>query len=42
MDYHKALELINQGLDVLPESEDSSEYWFLKAEILEALEDLVE
>lgn len=42
MDYNKALELINQSLDVLPECEDSSEYWFLKAEILEALEDLVE
>lgn len=42
MDYHKALDLINQGLDMIPESEDASEYWFLKAEILEALDDLVE
>lgn len=40
--YDKALQLINDSLDVLPESCDASEHYFLKAEILEALEELVE
>ena len=40
--YDKALELIDYGLEVLPESEDPSEFYFLKAEILEGLNDLVE
>lgn len=40
--YDKALVLIDNALDVIPESEDASEFYFLKAEILEALEDLVE
>lgn len=40
--YDKALRLINCGLDVLGESEDPSEFYFLKAEILEGLNDLVE
>lgn len=35
--YDHALELIDCGLDTLPESEDPSEFYFLKAEILEAL-----
>lgn len=37
-----ALDLINNGLEALPESEDPSEYYFLKAEILEGLNELVE
>lgn len=41
-DYEKALEIINNGLEILPETEDSSEFYFLKAEILEGLNDLVE
>lgn len=41
-DHDRALELINNGLEVLPESEDPSEYYFLKAEILEGLNELVE
>ena len=40
--YDKALRLINYGLEVLGESEDPSEFYFLKAEILEGLNDLVE
>ena len=40
--YDKALRLINCGLEVLGESEDTSEFYFLKAEILEGLNDLVE
>lgn len=35
--YEKALDLIGQSLDIMPESEDASELHFLKAEILEAL-----
>lgn len=38
----KALQLINNALETLPESEDASEYYFLKAEILEGLEELAE
>ena len=41
-DYDKALNLIDEGLDALPDSEDPSEYYFLKAEILEALNELAE
>ncbi len=41
-DYDNALILIDKALMSLPDSEDSSEYYFLKAEILEALEELVE
>lgn len=40
--FDKALELINASLDALPDSADASEHYFLKAEILEALDDLVE
>ncbi|MBO6124232.1 MAG: hypothetical protein J6P09_10385 [Methanobrevibacter sp.] len=40
--YNDALRLIDDALDVLPESFDASEFYFLRAEILEALEDLVE
>ena len=42
MNYFKAINLINQALEILPESEDASEYYFLKAEILEAQNDLIE
>ncbi len=38
----KALNLIDDAIEILPESEDSSEYYFLKAEILEGMEELVE
>ena len=41
-DHDKALRLIDCALDVLPESFDPSEFYFLKAEILEGLNDLVE
>lgn len=41
-DYYKSIQLINQALETLPDSEDPSEFWFLKAEILEAQNDLVE
>ena len=40
--HDKALRLINCALDALPESSDPSEFYFLKAEILEGLNDLVE
>ena len=42
MNYIKSMKLINQALETLPDSEDPSEFWFLKAEILEAQNDLVE
>ncbi len=42
MDYFKSIQLINQALEILPDSEDPSEFWFLKAEILEAQNDLIE
>jgi len=38
----KALQLIDKAIDALPSSVDSSEYYFLKAEILEGLDELVE
>jgi len=41
-DYDKALRLVNCALDIIPESDDPSEFYFLKAEILEGLDDLVE
>ena len=41
-DYDKALELIDYGLDTIPDSEDPSEFYFLKAEILEALNQLAD
>lgn len=41
-DYTKALTLIDEGLDVLGEIHDPSEFYFLKAEILEALNELAE
>lgn len=41
-DYDKALDLIELALDTLPESEDASEFHFLKAEILEGQDNLVE
>ena len=42
LDYYKAINLIDEALETLPESEDPCEYWFLKAEILESLESPVE
>ena len=39
-DYEMALRLIDCGLDALPQSEDASEFYFLKAEILEATNQL--
>ena len=36
-DYEKAMNLIDEALECLPEDEDSSEYYFLKAEIFESL-----
>ena len=41
-DYDKALRLIDCGLESIPESEDPSEFYFLKAEILEGMNQLVE
>lgn len=41
-DYDKALYLIKKGLETIPKSEDSSEFYFLKAEILEGQNELVE
>ena len=41
-DYYKSIQLINQALETLPDGEDPSEFWFLKAEILEAQNDLIE
>lgn len=41
-DYEKALGLIDDTLNIIPDSEDPSEFYFLKAEILEALNDLAE
>ncbi len=40
--YEKALRLIDDALNIIPDSEDPSEFYFLKAEILEALNDLAE
>ncbi|WP_067043478.1 HIRAN domain-containing protein [Methanobrevibacter sp. YE315] len=37
MDYEKAMGLIDEALECLPDDEDASEYWFLKAEIFESL-----
>ena len=36
-DYEKAMDLIDEALESLPEGEDASEYLFLKAEIYESL-----
>ena len=36
-DYEKAMVLIDDALECLPDGEDASEYWFLKAEIYESL-----
>lgn len=41
-DYEKAITLIDSGIEALPESEDASEYYFLKAEIFEGMNELVE
>jgi tetratricopeptide (TPR) repeat protein len=41
-DYEKAIKLIDDALDTIPDGEDASEYYFLKAEILEALNQLVD
>jgi tetratricopeptide (TPR) repeat protein len=41
-EYDKSLKLIDCSLDAIPEGEDSSEFYFLKAEILEALNRLPE
>ena len=40
--YEKALDIINCGLDTIPESEDPCEFYFLKAEILEGMNNLKE
>lgn len=40
--YEKALNLVDDALKTIPESEDSSEYYFLKGEILEALQEPIE
>ena len=42
LEYEKALEFIENALEILPESEDPSEFYFLKGEILEALREPVE
>ena len=42
LEYEKALGLIDEALKVIPEGEDSSEFYFLKGEILEALREPVE
>lgn len=42
LEYEKALGLIDKALDLLPKSEDPSEFYFLKGEILEALREFVE
>lgn len=41
-DYDKALSLINKAIEALPDSEDASEYYFLKAEIYEGMNELVD
>lgn len=41
-DYEKALNLIDCGISNIPDGEDPSEFYFLKAEILEALNELVD
>ena len=40
--YDKALELVNKSLENIPDTQDPSEHYFLKAEILEGMNDLVE
>ncbi|WP_407421757.1 hypothetical protein [Methanobrevibacter sp.] len=42
LEYEKALEFVENALEILPESEDPSEFYFLKGEILEALREPVE
>lgn len=42
LEYEKALDLINEALNTIPQNHDSSEYYFLKGEILEALKDPIE
>ncbi len=42
LEYEKALALTDNALEILPENEDPCEFYFLKAEILEALNELVE
>ena len=42
LEYEKALGLIDEALELLPKSEDPSEFYFLKGEILEALRQVVE
>ena len=36
-DYEKALKLINEAINTIPDENDPSEYYFLKGEILETL-----
>ena len=36
-DYDKALNLVNSALDIIPDSADASEIWFLKGEIYQSL-----
>ena len=42
LEYEKALKLINEALETIPENQDPSEYYFLMGEILEALKEPVE
>ena len=41
-DYEKAMQLIDSALECLPQDEDASEFWFLKAEIFESIGQPVE
>lgn len=41
-EFEESLNIINQSLDILPEDYDKSEFYFLKAEILEGLNDRFE
>ena len=40
--FYRALNLIEKALEIIPDGDDSLEYWFLKGEILQSLESHVE
>ncbi len=40
--YEKAIELVNEAMEIMPPENDLSEYYFLKGEILEALGEYIE
>ena len=42
LEYEKAYKLISAAIDMLPQNEDPSEFYFLKGEILEALHEPIE